>query len=249
MNVYKGGVPMRKYFILLLVTLVTLLSGCMSSDMEPEEIDNPIGKPYGSSLTTDMFFEWGTLTYRTTYTSDILYGFTSPEYDYLYVISEDESFSEQKLQAYQDTFEMLVELDSIVASFSLIELDKFSTDEIKTMAEANEIEVTAYDIFTFSSIKEDFVSNQTNYYHSRITKFEYIEKRLSTELSEDDEAALLYLQDVVNDVTEVSYEFIFYQMNTFDQFLMHLENDISFVPNIEEKLLLEQAFDLMQQMK
>lgn len=248
MNVNKGGVTMKKYLFLMLVVFVTLLSAC-AAQMDPDEDYDPSDKEYGSSLTTYMVFQWGSLTYAPSNPSDILYGYTSPEYDYLYVISEEESFTEQKYDAYQSTFIKLVELDYRVGTFSLINLDQYTTDDIKELAEANDLEISAYDIFTVNAIQDDFTNYQLTNYYSRISKIEYIEQRLDTELSEEEIASLIYLQDVMNDLIYANEEIMFYNITTFEQLLNHLERDISMVPNIDEKLLLEQAFNIMQQMK
>jgi len=237
----KGGVYMKRISILVLVLLVALLSSCASADESYEPLSN-------FDQYEQLNYDFKTLTFTNTQPQDILYGTGNPLSDYIILntIIDDTSLTNEKEIAVAKTFELLDTLGTST-DFVYADIVEYSSQEIKDYSDQIEAEVTVTDLVTFNAIKSDIAykidtENNTNY---RITKVDYIEKRLDTTLTDEDITALALLQNKLNEYYEYN-EVLDLSTILFVDLLAELSDIIGYEPLPETVAILETGFDIIQ---
>ena len=181
---------MKKYLLILLVFLVTILSACSAEADHYEELN----------FQSELVFNFETGTFNNTPDDFFMNGI----YDYqkefylLYSIAKSkgivtEDLTENEVTAFNNFFEKLEILNKHNTEIFILD-----STRLKELFEANSIEVEAIDIFTFNAIKNVFDTINTEQFH--ITKRVLIELIIERELTIIEVEAINYFYDLSSEM-------------------------------------------------
>jgi hypothetical protein len=181
---------------------------CSAMDEEPY-----MDEPY---IYGNMLFDYETMTFNTTYESDILYDTGNAKEDFIILHQNfnQEVLSDESIVIYHDLFDKLISLSDTTHE-PIGRLFDYSSTQIKTALEDHLIDVNLNDIVTFNEIKQLLSSYKEQSSRPSIRKPDYLsfilDKNLTTEDLEDlgflQEAYLeLYANKGYINIKEMSFE-------------------------------------------
>lgn len=233
---------MKRWITMFTIILIGLLSAC-SADMDQD----PMNEPMDISFDETIYYSWNTMTFTNVPEYDILYHTGSPQTDYFiaYQNAASEELTENQQAAYQTTIDAIVILNQ-TTSFSIAEIETYSSGDFNTYLEDAGIDVSAAMLFTFVTLQQQAEENA--YRYVRLTKKEYIELRLERDLTTEEEDALSLLQDYYVELTAIHQSSYLLTQDSFEALIDELTNELNEVLTIEEQDVLETAYNIIQEL-
>lgn len=208
---------MKKIKLLIIVAfMMILLSSCAA--------DGPLTED--ESIFGSLKYDFITMTYTNTSTSDILYRTGNPFDDFV-ILHESvlqESLTENEYILFNvllDKLEVLSELQNDL----MISIIGYSSQELKNAFDENQLVLTLDDIVSFNALKSklDEIKTALDTNDSIIPKIDYIENRLDVELMSEEINNIDFLQNLFNEFHMINRSFNLYN-NTYDTFYLELQN-------------------------
>lgn len=229
---------MKKIFLISILLLIVLLSGCASPDQEEDTEKYTFNSvlPYNSS----------SLTFTKTSRGDMLYSSGSPSTDYVIMLNEDNELSQTERDAYVSLFVIIEVIAEGQMNFSYISLLSYTSQEFSDLASNAGIELTVSDIIMFNTLKTSLEELMLSSHLTVITRQEYIEIRLDRDLTLDEISGLSLLQEKISEMQVYENEYFNFETETFETLLLQLENTITFVPTEVEETNLLLAFNIVK---
>ncbi len=178
---------MKKLCVLISIIMISVsLVGCAASG-------GPYSYDTSPSIYSSMVFDWDSFTYTNYDASGILKNTGNPTDDFviLYQHIYGESSDNNTLDLYTHLILLLDNL-STVENMDFETILNYNSSELKTAIESHQMSLALNDIVIFNDLKE--MKNNSSLYNLYISKIQYIEKRLSISLTEEQISALDYLQ-------------------------------------------------------
>lgn len=234
---------MKKIKHIVLITVIILLSGCMS-DMEPYEEHE--------SIYDNLIYDFEEMTFTNTSDSDILKstGDSYLDFKYVYNILMDKDLTAEEKIAYKQLFTIT---DQIVKDTDIVysTVFNFSSSEFNEISNGLSITLSLENIVAFNSLKTlildlEEMSNTNNF---AIAKLDYIEKRLDITLSDDEESGLALLQE---QYSELRYNTIYshdFEPDTFDDLITRFNDSLNYTPTENDLDRLEDAYNMIISLK
>jgi len=228
---------MKKLSLLLsMLLMMFLFIGCAMEENVPQEI----------SIYASLNYDWDSMTFTNISSDDILNQVGNP-FDDFAILHEGvtgEAFTVAEFEGYEDLFSMLTQLSNS-SGVSIGTILTYSSAELKDrLAPYSSIQLTLNDIVTFNTLKslieEMKVEIDGLYYLSKIN---YIEKRLSIDLSQYDIHVLEYLQDYYSELVSFNPSIQIANL-TFEELMVEFES-IGYIPNVEARTQLENAYEII----
>lgn len=235
---------MKKLTLLFYLFSLVFLVGCMAEMDKPDDLEDS----EDPSMSSNIFYNWNTMTFTNTSQYNILYNTSNPSKDFK-IVSETVNnmvLSDAKIEGYEST---IVILDSY-ATYSgndLSESLSYTSDELLTKTRAYDIEVNAMDIITYNALKVeiDLVKEKLGGNSFYMTKENYIEARIERDLTTSEVSALEYLQTKFFELQATKKPFLI-EDNSFEVLIAFLETELTFTPTEEERITLETAFNIIK---
>jgi hypothetical protein len=234
---------MKRWIVILTITLIGLLSGCSSGEMDMD----PDYEPTEIYFDDYVVFSWNTMTFTDVSEYDILYQIGTPVLDYFIAYNNAglEGLSTNQLNAYQTTIESIVILDQST-SFRLADLDTYTSTEFVSFLTDAGIDISPTKLFTFATLQEQAETRE--FQSVRLTKREYIEDRLSRALTIEEVTALSSLQEYYVQLKAVEHSNYDISQDSFQQLLSEIEGELNTVLTSEEQTELETAYNIIQEL-
>jgi len=179
-----------KKLILTVIMIITIfiIVGCSAMEEEPY-----MDEPY---IYGNMLFDYETMTFNTTYESDILYktGNVKEDFIILHQNLNQEVLSDESIVIYHDLFDKLISLSDIIDE-PIGRLFDYSSTQIKTALEDHLIDVSLNDIVTFNEIKQLLSSYKEQSSRPSVRKPDYLTVILDENLTNEDLEDLGFLQE------------------------------------------------------
>jgi len=228
---------MKKLSLLLSMSLMMFLFiGCAMEDNVPQE----------ASIYGYLNYDWDSMTF-TKITQDDIFNHVGNPFDDFVILHQEvmgEAFTVAELEAYDGLFSMLTQLSSS-SGVSIGIILTYSSAELKDrVTPYSSIQLTLTDIVTFNSLKsliEEMKAEIDGSYY--LSKINYIEKRLTIDLSEDDIRGLDDLQDYYSELVTFNPS-VQITLLTFEELMIEFGN-MGYIPNVEMRTLLENAHQIV----
>jgi hypothetical protein len=220
--------------------MIFLLIGCSAEQVDSSEI----------SIYEDLRYDWSSMTFTNTDPRDIFYQVGNP-YDDFTILHQKiigESFTTSEMNAYDNLFDILLELSEL-SNVDIGMIVSYTSSQLKDELQEYSIALTLDHVVTFNLLKtqiEDMeaLMNQENYY---VSKFEYMEIRLLEDILEDDYLSLEALQDYNTILLDYDSSIRIFELSFED--LLTAYEDIGIIPLEEMIPLLERGHQLIQRIK
>jgi hypothetical protein len=143
-----------------------------------------------------MIYDYETMTFNTTYESDILYNTGNAKEDFIILHQNlnQEVLSDESIVIYHDLFDKLISLSDIIDE-PIGRLFDYSSTQIKTALEDHLIDVNLNDIVTFNEIKQLLSSYKEQSSRPSVRKPDYLSVILDENLTNEDLEDLGFLQE------------------------------------------------------
>jgi hypothetical protein len=228
---------MKKLSLLLsMLLMMFLFIGCAMEENVPQEI----------SLYASLKYDWESMTFTQITQYDILNHVGNPFDDFVILHEEvtGEAFTVAEFEGYEDLFSMLTQLSNS-SGVAIGTILTYSSQELKDrLAPYSSIQLTLNDIVTFNTLKsliEEMKAEIDGSYY--LSKINYIEKRLSIDLSDYDIHVLEYLQDYYSELVTFNPS-VQIALLTFEELMIEFES-IGYIPNVEARTQLESAHQII----
>jgi hypothetical protein len=219
--------------IFILMGLISILIGCASREPYEETL----------SIHSHLSYDWNLMTFTNTSSKDILYQ-AGNSYDDFIILHQEislESLSINQKIALRNLFDQLDEL-SLQSNVKLGEILSYSSIELKQAMDTHEMTLTLDHVIVFNQLKSDIdllkQIMESNTFH--LSKVNYIEKRLSVTLSDEDIEGLVLLQSVYEELVNIQSDIRIYE-KSFHELIVLFES-IGYIANQEDVVVLENAY-------
>ena len=202
--------------MLTIIFMITtfILFGCSAMDQEPM-----MSEPY---IYGDMVFDYETMIFNTLYESDILYntGYVNEDFIILHLSIEQETISADQINIYRELLNKLNLVSSTIHE-PIGELFNYTSTQIKSTLEDNDIEVTLNDIVTFNEIKQLLMHYKEQSTMPSVKKIDYLSFILDVNLTVEELENLDFLQEEYLDLYDTQN--IDIKQMSFDDLMLALE--------------------------
>ena len=227
---------MKKLSLLLsMLMMMFLFIGCAMEENIPQE----------ASIYGSLNYDWDSMTFTKISQEDILNHVGNPFDDFVILHEKvtGEALTVAELEGYEGLFSILDQL-SESSNATLSTILAYSSLEFRSSLDIYSIQLTLNDIVLFNmlqSLVEDIKAEIDGVYY--LSKINYIEKRLSIDLSEDDIDGLDYLQDYYSELVEFNPS-VQITLLTFEELMGEFEN-MGYIPTAEVRTKLESAHQII----
>jgi len=224
---------------MLLILLTSFLSACSAS----EELNQDL-----IEFDEYLSYNYEIASFNNTSTQDLVHGVYdySLEFHALYETARNQGFISRDLSAqeelsYNNFFTKLETLER--HSDEIFNLD---STELKSLFEANSIEVEAIDIFAFNAIKNLFDTLKDE--QINIKKQDFIEIILMRDLTDIESSSIAYLYDLHNEVYNEFYEDLIF-VDDVEEYILSIENSLGKSLSVSEIESIQTAHSLISLIK
>ncbi|GEM_PF-3540193 len=238
---------MKRILSMMSLLVVFLLAACAAeADWDPQDEGE-----IPTMNTSNLRFDWNSMTYTETHPFDIFYKAGAPYQDYvIFLESSGQPLTDTELEAYEMTFGLFDELEA-TSAFTYNALTTYTSSDLSDLVITAEsvgstVELTTSDVFVFNRMKNDITYYQeagnSNPY---LAKSEYIKARLDITLHVQDLYNLdllqryqyqLYMEDIRFDFAE----------DEFEGFLSLIRTILDEDPSDTEINQMQTAFDMIR---